>query len=113
MAVCVCGLPARCCQPAVAVALFMQISGMSLALTWSPTGFVYSEFSYARAAAASFPLSKHTRGGDSAPAFSGQRVYLQLMWEVGLYPTWSTSSKPSGCQHLAEARGPSWFLRLT
>jgi hypothetical protein len=32
----------------------------------------------------SFPLSKHTGGGDTAPAFSGQCVYLQFMWEVGL-----------------------------
>jgi hypothetical protein len=29
-------------------------------------------------------LSKHTGGGDTAPAFSGLHVYLQLTWEVGL-----------------------------
>jgi hypothetical protein len=28
-------------------ALFMQISGVSLALTWPPASFVYSEFSCA------------------------------------------------------------------
>jgi hypothetical protein len=39
-------------------ALFMQISGVSLALTW-PLGFVYSEFSCAGASATGFPLSKH------------------------------------------------------
>jgi hypothetical protein len=49
-----------------------------------PAGFVYSEFSCKRATATSFPLSKHTGGGDTAPAFSGLRVYLQLTWEVGL-----------------------------
>jgi hypothetical protein len=38
------------------------------------------------ATATSFPLSKHTGGGDSAPAFLGLRVCLQLTWEVGLPP---------------------------
>jgi hypothetical protein len=37
--------------------------------------------------ATSFPLSKHTGGGDTAPAFSGRCVYLQFMWEVGLLPS--------------------------
>jgi hypothetical protein len=42
------------------------------------------------ASATSFPLSKHTGKGDTAPAFSGLRVYLQFMWEVGLPPLlWS------------------------
>jgi hypothetical protein len=41
----------------------------------------------AQAAATSFPLSKHTGGGDTAPAFSGQCVYLQFMWEVDLHPS--------------------------
>jgi hypothetical protein len=43
-----------------------------------------------RATATSFPLSKHTGGGDIAPAFSGQRVYLQLTWEGAFSPLlWS------------------------
>jgi hypothetical protein len=50
-------------------------------------GFVYSEFSCVQAAATSFPLSKHTGGGDTAPAFSGLRVCIQLTWEVGLPPS--------------------------
>jgi hypothetical protein len=29
----------------------------------------------------------HTGGSDTAPAFSGQRVYLQFTWEVGLPPS--------------------------
>jgi hypothetical protein len=58
----------------------MQISGVT---SPGPAGFVYSEFSCA-CAATSFPLSKHTGGGDTAPAFSGLCVCLQLMWEVGL-----------------------------
>jgi hypothetical protein len=36
------------------------------------------------AAAISFPFSKHTGGGDTAPSFSSLPVCLQLMWEVGL-----------------------------
>jgi hypothetical protein len=35
----------------------------------------------------SFSLSKHTGGGDATPAFSGQHVYLQFMWEVSLPPS--------------------------
>jgi hypothetical protein len=42
------------------------------------------------ASATSFPLSKHTGGGDTAPVFSGLCVYLHFMWEVGLPPLlWS------------------------
>jgi hypothetical protein len=37
--------------------------------------------------ATSFPLSKHTGGGDTAPAFSSQHIYLQFTWEVGLPPS--------------------------
>jgi hypothetical protein len=37
--------------------------------------------------AASFPLSKHTGGGETAPTFSGQCVYMQFMGEVGLPPS--------------------------
>jgi hypothetical protein len=66
-------------------ALFMQISGVSLTLTY-PADYVYLEFSCVQAAATSFPLSKHTGGGDTAPAFSGLHVYLQFKWEVGLPP---------------------------
>jgi hypothetical protein len=38
--------------------LFMQISGVNLALT-CPAGFVCSEFSFVGASATGFPLSKH------------------------------------------------------
>jgi hypothetical protein len=34
--------------------------------------------------ATSFPLSKHTGGGDTALTFSSWGVYLQFTWEVGL-----------------------------
>jgi hypothetical protein len=38
--ICGCGLPAHCCQPAVA-------GGVIYADLWGPAGFVYSEFSSA------------------------------------------------------------------
>jgi hypothetical protein len=57
------------------------------------------------ATATSFPFSKHTGVGDTAPAFSGLCVYLQFTWEVGLPPfLWSfpptatfTSFPAPGC----------------
>jgi hypothetical protein len=66
-------------------ALFMQISGMSLALIWPHRLCLLRVFLCA--SATSFSLSKHTGEGDTAPAFSGLRVYLQFMWEVGLPPS--------------------------
>jgi hypothetical protein len=59
----------------------------------------------ATATVTSFPLSKHIRGGDTTPTFSGQRVYLQFTWEMGLPPPlWSfpptttfTSFPDPGC----------------
>jgi hypothetical protein len=67
-------------------ALFMQISGVSLALTWPCRLCLLSVLLGATITVTRFPLSKHTGGGDSAPAFSGQCVYLLFMWEVGLPP---------------------------
>jgi hypothetical protein len=58
------------------------------------------------ATATSFPLSKHTGGGDTAPAFSGQHVYLQFTWEVGLPP--SPVEFSSHC-HFYKLSG-SWLL---
>jgi hypothetical protein len=66
-------------------ALFVQLSGVSLTLTW-PLQALFTH-SCVRAAATSSSLSKHTGGGDIAPAFSGLRVYLQFTWEVGLPPS--------------------------
>jgi hypothetical protein len=38
------------------------------------------------ASATRFPLSKHSGGGDTAPAFSGLCVFLQFTWVLGLSP---------------------------
>jgi hypothetical protein len=68
----------------------MQISGVSLTLTWPLRLCLHRVLLGATATATSFPLSKHTGGGDAAPTFSGLRVYLQLTWEVTLPPLlWS------------------------
>jgi hypothetical protein len=105
------------------LALFMQISGVSLTLTWPP-GFVYSEFSCA-ASDTSFPLSKHTGRGDTAPAFSGWCVCLQLMWEVGFSPSpvefsslhhshklscsWLLGACPRSCRSLSSPAPPVYL----
>jgi hypothetical protein len=75
-----CGSPAHCCQPAVAGG-FIYVDLRSECNTHLAPQALFS------ATATSFPLSKHTRGGDTAPAFSGQRVYLQFTWEVTLPPS--------------------------
>jgi hypothetical protein len=62
----------------------LQISGVSLTLTWPLRLCLLRVLLGTTATAKIFPLSKHTGGGDNAAAFSGQLVYLQLMWEVGL-----------------------------
>jgi hypothetical protein len=82
-----CGFPARCCQQLLLEALFMQISGVSLALTWPRRLCLLRGLLGATATVTSFPLSKHIGGGDTAPAFSGLSVYLQLTWELDLPPS--------------------------
>jgi hypothetical protein len=86
MAICSCVLPVLCCQPAVA-------GGVIYADLWGELSThlaqqaLFTQSSVHDATAASFPLSKHLGRGDSAPAFSGLRVYLQFMLEVGLPPS--------------------------
>jgi hypothetical protein len=58
------------------------------------------------ATATSFPLSKHTGGGDTTPAFSGWRIYLQFMWEVALPPSPVEFSSHCHCYKLSL----SWLL---
>jgi hypothetical protein len=57
---------------------------VSLALTWPCRLCLLRVFLCI--SATSFSLSKHTGEGDSGPTFSGLRVYLQFIWEVGLPP---------------------------
>jgi hypothetical protein len=87
-------------------ALLMQISGVSLTLTWPRRLCLLRVLLGTTTTATSFPLSKHTEGGDTAPAFSGWRVYLQFMWEVGLSP--SPVAFSSHCHF--NKLSCSWFL---
>jgi hypothetical protein len=86
MAVCGCDLPVHRCQPAVP-------GGDTYADLWGELSThlsqqaLFTQSSVLDATATSFPLSKHTGGGDTAPAFSGLHVYLQFTWEVGLSPS--------------------------
>jgi hypothetical protein len=89
MAICGYGLPAHYCQPAVA-------GGVTYTDVWGELSThlalqaLFTQSSVHDATTTSFPLSKHTGGGDTAPTFSGLRVYLQFMWEVSLPPLrWS------------------------
>jgi hypothetical protein len=64
----------------------MQISGVSLILTWPLRLCLLRVLLGTTTTATSFPLCKHTEGGDIAAAFSGLHVYLQFTWEMGLPP---------------------------
>jgi hypothetical protein len=57
-------------------ALFMQISGVSLIVTWPLRLCLLRVLLGATATGTNFPLFKHTRGGDTAPVLSGWYVYL-------------------------------------
>jgi hypothetical protein len=65
-------------------ALFMQISGVSLTLTWPLRLCLLRVLLRTTSTLTSFPLSKHTGGGGAMPTFCGWSVYLQFTWEVGL-----------------------------
>jgi hypothetical protein len=59
-------------------ALFMQISVVSLTLTWPCRLCLLRVLLGSTTTVTSFPFSKHTAGGGGTPAFSSLRVYLQL-----------------------------------
>jgi hypothetical protein len=77
-------LPARCCQPAVAGGVIYADLRSELSSHLALQALFTQSSPVGKATATSFPLSKHTGGGDAAPAFSGRGVYLQFTWEVGL-----------------------------
>jgi hypothetical protein len=84
MAIWGCGSPTHCCQPAVAGGFIYADLRGELSTHLVPQALFTQSSPVRDATATSFPLSKHTGGGDTAPAFSGLRVYLQLTWEAGL-----------------------------
>jgi hypothetical protein len=59
-------------------ALFMQISGVSLTLTWPLRLCLLRVLLVVTATVTSFPLSKHTGGGGATSAFYGWCAYLQF-----------------------------------
>jgi hypothetical protein len=65
----------------------MQISGVSITLIWPLKLCLLIVLLGVTVTATIFPLSKHTGGGVTAPAFSSLHVYLQFTWEVGLPPS--------------------------
>jgi hypothetical protein len=108
MAICACGSSACCCQPAVAGGvIYADIRGelsthLALQALFTQSSPVHN------ATATSFPLSKHTGGGDSAPTFLGLCVCLQLMWEVGLPP----SPVEFSSLHHSHKLSHSWLLGM-
>jgi hypothetical protein len=89
MAIWGCGSPARCCQPSVSGGFIYTDLRSELNTPLAPQAPLapLGVLLGATTTATSFPLSKLTGGGDTASALSGWRVYLQLMWEVGLPPS--------------------------
>jgi hypothetical protein len=87
MAICSCGSPARCCQPAVVGGFIYADLRGELNTHLAPQALFTQSSPGRDATATSFPLSKHTGGGDTAPTLSGRRGYLQFTWEVGLPPS--------------------------
>jgi hypothetical protein len=64
----------------------MQISGVSLALTWPRRLCLLRVLLCVSHCYKLSPFQAYW-GGDTAPAFSGLCVYSQFMWEVGLPPS--------------------------
>jgi hypothetical protein len=73
-------------------ALFMQISGVSLTLTWPHRLCLLRVL---LCTATSFPLSKHTGGGDTAPAFSGLACLFTVPGRIPLPPFGAQCAPPS------------------
>jgi hypothetical protein len=86
MAICGCGLPVRCCQPAVAGGFIYAALRSELNTHLAPQA-LFTQSCVRDATATGFLLSNHTGGGDTVLAFSGLCVYLQFKWEVGLPPS--------------------------
>jgi hypothetical protein len=88
--ICSCGSPAHCYQPGVAVGFIYADLWGELSTHLAPQHLFTQSSPGCDASATSFPFSKHTGGGDTAPAFSGLSVYLQFTWEVSLPPLQSS-----------------------
>jgi hypothetical protein len=78
-----CGLPAHCCQPAVAGgAVYADLWG-ELSTHLAPQALFVQSSPVQEPLVQAFPFPS-TGKGDTAPVLSGMRVYFQFMWEVSL-----------------------------
>jgi hypothetical protein len=76
----------RCCQPAVAGGVIYADLRGELNTHLAPQALFAQSSPVREPLLQAFPFLS-TGGGDTAPAFSGLHVCLQLMWEVGLPPS--------------------------
>jgi hypothetical protein len=76
-------LSASCCWRLY----WLQISGMSLTFTEPHRLCLFRVLLGVMATVTSLPFCKHTGGGGTTPAFSGQRVYLQFHEGLPLTPS--------------------------
>jgi hypothetical protein len=76
-------LPARCCQPAVSEGIIYADLRGELSTHLALQALFAQISPVCEPLLLAFPFPS-TGKGDTAPAFSGLRVYLQFMWEVGL-----------------------------
>jgi hypothetical protein len=86
MAIRGCGSPAHCCQPAGAGGFIYADLRSELYTPLASQALFTQSSPVQESLLQAFP-SKHTGGGDTAPAFSGWHVYLQFIWEVCLPPS--------------------------
>jgi hypothetical protein len=84
--ICSCGLPAHCCQPAVAGSVVYADLCGELSTHVAPQAVFVQSSPVREPLLQAFPFPS-TGNGDTAPALSGLRVYLQFMWVVGLSPS--------------------------
>jgi hypothetical protein len=98
MSVCGCGLPACCCQPAVADSFIYADLRSELNTHLAPAGFVYSEFSWARLPllqAFPFPSTLREVTLNMLSQDSGKWVFPYLLWSFP--PTATFTSFPAPC----------------
>jgi hypothetical protein len=105
--ICSCGLPACCCQPAVAGAVIYADLWGELSTHLAPQALFTWSSPEREPLLQAFPFPS-TGKGDTAPALSGLRVCLQLTWEVGLPPS------PVECSslHHSHKLPSSWLLGM-
>jgi hypothetical protein len=103
--ICGCGSPAPCCQPAVAGGVIYADLWGELSTYLAHRLCLLRVLLGATTTAISFPLSKHTGKGDTAPAFSGllfiyssrgKWVFPPLLWSFPPTTTFTSFSAP-GC----------------